>query len=265
MSSAITIMEASRYANENLVDFLMPKVATVRTVDPLHRTTGPPTAHTKATQLGCVCTSPILIRCSRCCLAPLHTSPPFPAPKGFGFLSLGLFVIDVLFALMALREHHTSDKFIQEVVSRSTMLTVQKCMPDAQPPPADTQPGPADAQPAPADAQPPPADTQPAPADAQPPPADTQPAPADAQPPPADAQPPPGDVQPPSADTQLLPADTQLLPADAHPPPTDTQSPSAASPTHSAGSQTPSAGSQPPSPQIELCEWSCSAHTADVV
>ena len=31
MSVAITIMEASRYANQNLVDFLMPKVATVRT------------------------------------------------------------------------------------------------------------------------------------------------------------------------------------------------------------------------------------------
>ena len=32
MSSAITLMEASRYANENLVDFLMPKIATVSTV-----------------------------------------------------------------------------------------------------------------------------------------------------------------------------------------------------------------------------------------
>ena len=149
-----------------------------------------------------------------------HFTPlpsPFPATQGFGFLSLGLFVIDVLFALMALREHHTSDKFIQEVVSRSTMLTVRKCMPtDTQPPPADTQP-------------------------------------------------PSSDAQPPSADTQSPSADTQ-------PPSADTQSPSAASPTHSAGSpthsagsQTPSAGSQPPSPQIELCEWSCTAHTADVV
>ena len=32
MSVAITIMEASRYANQNMVDFLMPKVATVRTM-----------------------------------------------------------------------------------------------------------------------------------------------------------------------------------------------------------------------------------------
>lgn len=38
MSSAITLMEASRYANENLVDFLMPKVATVSTVA-IHRIT----------------------------------------------------------------------------------------------------------------------------------------------------------------------------------------------------------------------------------
>ena len=137
--------------------------------------------------------------------------------QGIGFLSLGLFVMDVLLALMALREHQTSDKFIKEVASMS-VITRTSAKPQApstgsQPPPTSTTPI-----------------TGPTPAGSQPPPA--------ASPTPAGSQPPPASSYTPAAS----------------PTPTGSQSPPAGSHTP-AGSQTPSAGSQASSPQIQLCEF----------